>query len=245
MAFSYSPKIVTDGLVLYLDAANTKSYVSGSTVWNDISNFNNNTTLVPNGASNISFNTSSLGSISFTNNAWGRINNVNDINGFTRGPHWDLNWTLDFWVNSPLTRIGAVLGARTAVSGQQGLQIFVTSVNNGWTYCKVNRDVDLFSTLNQPSILNSVNRWMHFAVTSEDAVTYRIYVNGVQIHVNSINWRDNALRVNVSSTNPYLISTDNTNWQTGDYSCYKLYNRTLTANEVRRNFEATRGRYGL
>jgi len=186
MAFSYSPKIVTDGLVLYLDAANTKSYVSGSTVWNDISNFNNNTTLVPNGASNISFNTSSLGSISFTNNAWGRINNV-----------------------------------------------------------KVNRDVDLFSTLNQPSILNSVNRWMHFAVTSEDAVTYRIYVNGVQIHVNSINWRDNALRVNVSSTNPYLISTDNTNWQTGDYSCYKLYNRTLTANEVRRNFEATRGRYGL
>jgi hypothetical protein len=37
MAFNYSPKIVTDGLVLYLDAANSKSYVSGSTTWNDIS----------------------------------------------------------------------------------------------------------------------------------------------------------------------------------------------------------------
>ena len=37
MAFSYSPKIITDGLVLYLDAANPYSYVSGSTVWNDIS----------------------------------------------------------------------------------------------------------------------------------------------------------------------------------------------------------------
>jgi len=86
---------------------------------------------------------------------------------------------------------------------------------------------------------------MHFAVTSEDAVTYRIYVNGVQIHANNFNWRDNALRVNVSSTSAYLISTDNTNWQTGDYSCYKLYNRTLTANEVRRNFEATRGRFGI
>ena len=46
MAFQYSPKIVTDGLVLYLDAANTKSYVSGSTTWNDISRTNINGTLV-------------------------------------------------------------------------------------------------------------------------------------------------------------------------------------------------------
>jgi hypothetical protein len=37
MAFSYSPKIVTDGLVLYLDAANPYSYVSGSLNWNDLS----------------------------------------------------------------------------------------------------------------------------------------------------------------------------------------------------------------
>jgi len=46
MAFSYSPKIVTDGLVLYLDAANPYSYVSGSTSWNDISRGGNNGTLV-------------------------------------------------------------------------------------------------------------------------------------------------------------------------------------------------------
>jgi hypothetical protein len=31
------PSIVTDGMVLSLDAANTKSYVSGSTVWRDMS----------------------------------------------------------------------------------------------------------------------------------------------------------------------------------------------------------------
>ena len=34
--------IVTDGLVLYLDAANTKSIVSGSTTWNDLSRSNSN-----------------------------------------------------------------------------------------------------------------------------------------------------------------------------------------------------------
>jgi hypothetical protein len=61
MAFRYSPKIVTDGLVLYLDAANTKSYVSGSTTWNDISRGGNNGTLV-NGPT---FNRGNGGSIEF------------------------------------------------------------------------------------------------------------------------------------------------------------------------------------
>jgi hypothetical protein len=36
------PKIVTDGLVLYLDAANTKSYPVSGTAWNDLSGNGNN-----------------------------------------------------------------------------------------------------------------------------------------------------------------------------------------------------------
>ena len=48
MAFRYSPKIVTDGLVLYLDAANPKSYVSGSTLWNDLT-INSNNGVLTNG----------------------------------------------------------------------------------------------------------------------------------------------------------------------------------------------------
>ena len=37
MAFRYSPKIVTDGLVLYYDGANPQCYVSGDTTSNDLS----------------------------------------------------------------------------------------------------------------------------------------------------------------------------------------------------------------
>jgi hypothetical protein len=37
MAGTVAPNIVTDGLVLYLDAANPKSYISGSTTWMDLS----------------------------------------------------------------------------------------------------------------------------------------------------------------------------------------------------------------
>ena len=37
MATDYNPSIVTDGLVLCLDAANTKSYPGSGTTWTDIS----------------------------------------------------------------------------------------------------------------------------------------------------------------------------------------------------------------
>ena len=46
MAFSRGPKIVTDGLVLYLDAANPKSYPGTGNVWNDLSGNGNDAILI-------------------------------------------------------------------------------------------------------------------------------------------------------------------------------------------------------
>jgi hypothetical protein len=45
MAFHYSPKLVTDGLVLALDAANPKSYPGTGTTWYDLSGNGDNFTL--------------------------------------------------------------------------------------------------------------------------------------------------------------------------------------------------------
>ena len=36
MATEYNPKIVTDNLLLYVDAANTKSYPGSGTTWTDL-----------------------------------------------------------------------------------------------------------------------------------------------------------------------------------------------------------------
>ena len=60
MAGNVAPNIITDGLVLYLDAANTKSYVSGSTTWTDLVGLNNGTLI--NGPT---FNSANGGSIVF------------------------------------------------------------------------------------------------------------------------------------------------------------------------------------
>ena len=43
MAFNYSPKIVTDGLVFAVDAANKKSYPGSGTTWTDLAGSNDGT----------------------------------------------------------------------------------------------------------------------------------------------------------------------------------------------------------
>ena len=61
MAFNYSPKITTDGLVLYLDATNNRSYPGSGTSWTDLSRGGNNGTLT-NGPT---FNSTNSGNIVF------------------------------------------------------------------------------------------------------------------------------------------------------------------------------------
>ena len=43
MGLIHSPRIVTDGLVLYLDAANNRSYPGTGTTWSDLVGSNNGT----------------------------------------------------------------------------------------------------------------------------------------------------------------------------------------------------------
>ena len=45
MPNNYGPRLVTDGLVLCLDAGNSKSYPGSGTAWNDLSRNGNNGTL--------------------------------------------------------------------------------------------------------------------------------------------------------------------------------------------------------
>ena len=58
MAVCYNPRIVTDGLVLALDAGNSKSYPGSGTTWTDLMGNGYNATVIANDASgvNISIN---------------------------------------------------------------------------------------------------------------------------------------------------------------------------------------------
>ena len=74
MAVGYNPKIITDGLVLCLDAGNTKSYPGSGTSWSDLSGQGNTGTLV-NGPT---YSSADGGSIVFDgSNDYGSLSSLN------------------------------------------------------------------------------------------------------------------------------------------------------------------------
>ena len=97
MAIKHSPRIVTDGLVLYLDAANTKSYPGSGTTWTDISGKSNNGTLT-NGPT---FDSGNKGTIVFDGS--------NDYVSETSGLSDSLlqgDWSISFWANFDVVNTG-------------------------------------------------------------------------------------------------------------------------------------------
>ena len=225
MAFNYSPKIVTDGLVLYLDAANPNSYVSGSTSWNDISRGGNNGTLV-NGPI---FNAGNGGSIVFdgVNDYVGCKNNIslNVGNNITV-----LSW---FYVNSTIT--------------YQPI-IAKTLNNNGWELS--NNSGTLRCTL-RPSIAGSNNvisgtlnnnKWYHASFTFNGS-NIILYLNGLQTGLTIAN------SVTLDTSNDLFIGRRNDginiNYFNGNISQTTIYNRALSSQEVLQNYNATKTRFGL
>ena len=106
MAISYNPRIVTDGLVLALDAGNPKSYPGSGTTWTDLSGNGHNITLGS--------------SVSFVSSFGGVLNFAEDANGYGRNTSMNLS-------SSNYTVMSFV---RKNAVGNDGRTI--TAYNNNW-----------------------------------------------------------------------------------------------------------------
>jgi hypothetical protein len=229
MAFNYSPKVVTDGLVLYLDAANPNSYVSGSTTWRDISRSGINGTLI-NGPT---YSSANGGSIIFDgSNDYVSLGNNLDQNG----PLTIMSWIYTTTVNS---------GARSIISncnagGNQ--QDYVLEINR--TAGKVGAfwgDV-LLLVSNQ---LLVINQWYYVGFVRSGSTsnwTLNLYINGT-------NDSNTTTTVNPNATNAgtSIGRAGDAPFQyfSGRISNTQIYNRALSATEVRQNYNATKTRFGL
>jgi hypothetical protein len=244
--YNYTGGIVTNGLVLNLDAAKLDSYPGTGTTWRDISGNNNNGTLT-NGptfsgigkqASIVCDGTndyievldnSSLdfGSGSFTVEYWFRKLTAT-AGGF------DNIWGVNKW------NTGALPG-----TNEWGLAIGNGSTGTGNQYAfGVESGSTAYSTGNSPTQL-SLNTWYQL-VGQRDGANFKTYLNGtLTVNVTSsgfttssiINNVGRNLRINNSAVNDYYTNADNAN--------IKIYNRALSADEVSQNFNALRGRYGI
>jgi len=236
MALSHGPKEplgVTSGLVLYLDAANARSYPKSGTTWFDRSGNGNNGTLVngvgyvgTNGGSlsfdgvNDSVNipiSGSLQSQSFTFDAWFKINSIDNINGspiFTG--HYQSNGTVS----------GSLL---IILSGQY---LFQTRLNNS---CCQSLYVGTAST----------NTWVNFVGTWNGSIKIA-YLNGIQAGTQSVSGTHFQLNnFSIGNNSDNIAGGNYSNALNGFVSSIKYYNRALSASEVKQNYNAFKGRYGL
>jgi hypothetical protein len=213
MSLSHSPSIVRDGLVLYLDAANPKSYPGSGTTWFDLSGNSNNGTLTNSPTHSSQFN----GEISFNGTSYVDVPSPNlSSTNFT------------------------VIGASRYIGATQ--QRIITSKANNW----------LLGHWGARSEVYFSNGWVKQTGGAPDFV-WRLYAGTGNISEDKYSFWVNENKLISDSTagasgpNGFALGR----WQgtsegsTGQVGFVLAYSRVLLDNEIKQNFNALRGRYGI
>lgn len=223
MATNYNPQIVTDGLVLYLDAGNRRSYSGTGTTWTDLSQNNNNGTLV----NSPTFFTGNLGSL-ILNGTNQYISTTAIIQAATNS---NLQ-TFSAWLNSSS---GSLFGSDASSNGQFHLLIYLSSTNNLNFYESYYGGVSGETIDTVSVVLKSAN---NVVVVKTAPEKYDVYLNGEKV-LNQVT-KKASLNSNFNAGRFYATSFFGSN-----ISNYSIYNRALSESEIKQNFNALCGRYGI
>jgi hypothetical protein len=214
------PSIITDGLVLHLDAGDSASYPGSGTTWTDLSGNGNNFTLV----NGVGYSSSNGGTLTFDGS-----NDVAQISSF----ELRRDFTLQAWVY--------YTGAREAIFGQgtrsnnNGLTAIANFVNNrGLVFTMYNNDLDYAYV--------GTNIWQMFTFTYSHS-TYRkqIYINNALVATNIGNAYTGTGTFRIGQAYSTLFDDP----FLGNIPIVTAYSKILSSTEVTQNYNVQKGRFGL
>ena len=225
MAKFNGPKIVTDGLVLCLDAANRKSYPGSGTAWTDLSGQGNNGTLT-NGPT---FDANNAGSIVFD----GTNDSVRCAGSITVTEATFIVWLRR---NGNQGTYDVIILARP-VGGGSGMN-FRSSAMIGYHW---NNAANTWGWTN--SLLTPDLTWCMCAisVSSSSATAYLCQSTGITSATNVVSHSSTTL----SDIRLGEDSGFDSRYFNGNIAQASIYNRALSASEIQQNFNATRYRFGI
>ena len=231
MAQQYGPKIITDGLVLSLDAADKNSYPGSGTAWSDLSGNGKNGTL-----GGATFSTNVNGSLEF--------DGIND-SLYTAAMDFSSNWTVGMWINlNSWTYDNSACGDnRTGIWEQEsGYYNCIQLVSSG-TSLKFNcfyANPGSF-TLNFNS--EYLNGWMYAVVTWDDTGYCRTWLNG------TLNNSQDVSSISINPTSNLRMMYYNKHcgyaYVDGSLGIVNVWTKTLSQTEVSQNFNAQRSRFSI
>jgi hypothetical protein len=240
MAIGYNPRIATDGLVLCLDAANTKSYGGSGSTWTDIIGSYNGTIR---GATH----TSGAGGY-FT---FDGINDYVDSGNLGSGFN---DYTVIVWFYpTSVTNHENVLDCNYSTNsntGNLGPRLEMNSSGGlTWIYSDSTSNNNNYYSHSVKSSGLSANTWHCAAITyTSTGNTSVTYYNGSATGLS---------RSSVGSPSGQYTTFNDLNvgrgfhlgggerYYTGRVGAVQIYNTTLTADDISQNFNALRGRFGI
>lgn len=227
MGLGHSPQTITDNLVLYLDAANTKSYGGSGTTWNDLSRQGNDGTI-----SGATYSSIDSGHFDFNGVSSKITTNSSDF-AFGTG-----DYTVETWSSVDNTSGSFVIISNNETSSSTN--------NTAGTWQLLYRNGSfrwIFTTtegiLDSPASTITADTWNHIVAT-RSGTTATIYLNGVS--QGTITWNENLsysyLRIGQGRNGSLFLP--------GKVSVVKVYKgKALSESEIKQNFNALRGRYGI
>jgi hypothetical protein len=227
--------IVTDGLVLYLDAANRLSYPGSGTTWTDLSRGSNNGTLI-NGPT---FNSANGGSIVFDGaDDWTSFGNT--LNMGTS------DFTISAWVKSTSTaggnNNGIVYKKSTGYPYHAGYRL---NMPNGAFNFHIADGVD-YNSLSTISPSFNDGKWYNVVGVAIRTQKLQIFVNG-QLNIET----SSTLATSIDTSVNFAVGALNTAGAfvyhrfLGNIAQTSMYNRALNSSEILQNFNSTRARFGI
>jgi hypothetical protein len=234
MGFFRGPKIVTDGLILALDAASPRSYPGTGTTWYDLSGQGNNGTLV-NGPT---FSSANRGIIVF--NYQDYVNTI-DPGYPSSGTN---SFSLEIVFRIPAGATWSNGGSGTAIIGRGDYAGSIGIIRSSTT----NR-VSFWVRLNGGIIFNpsisgiSRDQFHHVLGTYNSSGVAKIYHNG--------NFITEQIGSNVGTLDAgsyrlggaIAFGGVSGEYGQGDISLTKIYNRELSSTEVLQNYNAIKSRF--
>ena len=219
MALQHHPRIVSNGLLMYIDAANTRSYSgSGNTALGLITGIDG--TLV----NGVGFTSANNGAFTF--------DGTNDyINFGNSSVVQQTTGTLSAWAkaSSPGSGYRGIIAKQYAYGLFYADSVLVT--------------YDWSTGATRSTGLNVADgNWKNVVLTYQSGVTNgtKVYLNGVSVLTTTITISNQA------SGNLFGGAEANASqYASCQISSFNMYNRALTAQEILQNYNSTKKRYGL
>jgi hypothetical protein len=238
VACAAGPDVSESGLVLALDAGNSKSYPGSGTTWTDLSGQNNHFTL---------YNSPSFanGYLNFDGtNQYARSSSTLDLSSFN-----SVTVEIGMRVNTTVSPSGMAFEHSSDWNTQSMGFGLVPNSTGSLTYTSNSHHTNQVSgsgPFNYDGVLNT-DITIHTNIWSKvvDSTGRNAYINSVQRNVLS---GSNTTSSYSSFRNDFLYVSSRGGTSTfANHRVYfiRVYGRKLTAQEVQQNYNATRGRYGI